>query len=201
MPWYQPCDPRGYTKFFDGPDSSTGYVDPDRTAQWEVTDEYLHALEAAYRQGFFDAGGQNVEDTGALVFDKLAANCVQTTEDAYRVGRADAPIANALDPGGTVDISGIGSVPGTAIPSTPAMQDAGMIYAAGATPSGQPSQPVGVSVPYVAPIGSGPSSSSYGTGGGGLTTLLSPRTATGGINWLLIAAVAAGAWFLLRKRS
>src|SRR5688572_22355417 len=111
MPWYQPGDPRGYSKFFDGPDSSTGYVDPDRTIEWEVTDEYLHALEQAFHQGQFDSGITNVEDTSARVFDFLAANFVTTTEEAYRLGRAQ----RETDPGGSVDPAFEQHVPGSPI--------------------------------------------------------------------------------------
>jgi hypothetical protein len=205
MPWYQPCESRGYSKFFDGPDSSTGYVDPDRVPQFEVTDEYLNALQRAYHQGQYDAGITNVEDTSRIVFDFLAANCITDTESAYRLGRAQ----KDPDPGGSVDPNYSNpstNTPGVIAPTPAAQGDMSIVYGNGASPAGQPSQPTGGGTtpwsPQPAGGTAGPSPlSSGGSNSGFIPTAASGSPvpiAGGGINWMLIFAVAAGAWFLLK---
>jgi hypothetical protein len=218
MPWYQPCATRGYSKFYDGtPQGNTMTQaeraaagipdDPDRVAQWEVTDEYLNALERAFHQGQFDAGIDNVEDTSSRVFDFLAENCIDNTEAAYRLGRAQ----TNPDPGGSIDpnySNPATNTPGV-IPDTPIARpapapggDMSAVYGASSTPAGQPLQPTGGGSAGWSPQPAGglfgPSPLSSNTGyTGSASGVLSPAGGRG-INWLLIAAVAAAAWFLLK---
>lgn len=210
MPWYQPCDPRGYSKFYDGPDTQVDPLgDRDRAAQYEVTDEYLKALERAFHQGQFDAGITNVEDTSAYVFDFLAANCITDTEGAYRLGRAQ----RDMDPGGSVDpgytdpnINRPGFIeptPSASVDSSRTSGDMSVVYGV-TNPEGQPAQPAGGGTTPWSPQPSGglfgPSPTNTGFTGSP-TGVLSPTSssARGGINWFLILAIAAGAWFLTRK--
>lgn len=233
MPWYQPCVARGYSKFYDGTEAGRNMTqaeraaagipdDPDRMVQYEVTDAYLNALERAFHQGQFDAGIDNVEDTSAIVFDFLAENCITTTEEAYRLGRAQ----KNMDPGGSVDPNYLDpsvNRPGFVAP-TPERQDMSVVYGV-TNPSGQPAAPSGGgSTPWSpqptngtagpAPMNTGiagglglPNSSVPRlplTGGGTVTAggvTVTGGVSSGGINWLLIAAAVAAAWFLLKDRS
>lgn len=209
MPWYQPCATRGYSKFYDQGSGEPGTpTDPDRAVQYEVTDEYLNALERAFHQGQYDAGITNVEDTSAIVFDFLAENCITDTEAAYRLGKAQ----KDQDPGGSVDPNYLDpsvNRPGFVEP-TPARQDMSTVYGTTATPEGQPAAPAGGGSagwspqPIGGTAGPSPMASSFtagggvSAGGGGVSAGLSFGK-SGGINWLLIAAVAVGAYFLLKK--
>jgi hypothetical protein len=223
MPWYQPCVPRGYSKFYDGTPQTNAMTqaeraaaglpdDPDRMVQYEVTDQYLNALESAFHQGQFDAGIDNVEDTSSRVFDFLAENCITTTEEAYRLGRAQ----KNMDPGGSVDPNYLDpsvNRPGFVAP-TPERQDMSVVFGVSG-PAGQPPQPSGGgSTPWSPqPAGgtAGPSPLASGPpiifGGGGNTGVVPPGTPnstiprSSGVNWLLIAAAVAAAWFLLKDRS
>lgn len=195
LPWYQPCATRGYSKFYDQES------DPDRALQFEVTDGYLAALEKAFHQGQFDAGITNVEDTSRNVFDFLAENCVETTEAAYRLGRAQ----KDMDPGGSVDPGYMDpsvNTPG-AIPTTPVKQDMSVVYGVN-NPSGQPAQPSGGGTTPWSPQPSGgtfgpsPLASGFAGGGGTAGGAVMGSTAGGGINWMLVLLAAGAAWFLLR---
>ena len=185
----------------------------------------MQALENAFRQGFFDNGGTNMDDTGSALFDLLAENCVTTTQQANALGRSIGAQNRAapVDPGGAVDIphlAGAEYIPNAPVGPTPSPTGAGLdvVYGAGSGPQGQPALP---ETGYATPFGSGGygggvvsgasggfSSSGFaasggvridGPGGTPIGISFGQGAGAGGINWLLIAAVAAGAYFLLRK--
>lgn len=192
MPWYQAGAARGYSKFYTNPAT--------RTEEFVVSDTYLNALEGAYRQGFFDAGGSNIEDTGALVFDHLAEQGVRTTQDAYAVGRADA--ANERDIGGTPD-NPQNYVAGAPIVDTPPLREA-------LSPMPQPERRDVLAIGQWTPAEASPYaglSSFGGFGPSGSAFSSAAPTSNGatsgarGLSPLVLLAVAGAAVYFLSKRS
>ena len=56
----------------------------------EVSDVYLQSLIKAYREGYTDAGGTNVEDSDQPIINELTAHKVITPEQATTLGAATA---------------------------------------------------------------------------------------------------------------
>lgn len=203
MPWYQAGKENGFTYFLKYPTA--------RDPSFEVTDEYLNALERAYHQGQFDVGISNVEDTSSIVFDFLATNGVTTTQQAYALGRQTVD----QDPGGSIDpnyISGTANTPGVYPVTPPAQlptqpggvpmpgqQDAyGTVSTAGAEGSRVPPSPQ-----YSGPP-SGPGGTYAGDYGGYNPVMVpgfgSASFSLSSINPFYLAAGAALLWLVFRKK-
>jgi hypothetical protein len=58
----------------------------------EVTDAYVQELVTAYRDGYTESGGEQVEESDQIVLDMLAANETVSPRapSAYAVGAAQA---------------------------------------------------------------------------------------------------------------
>lgn len=56
----------------------------------EVSDDYMQGLIGAYREGYEDAGGQNVEDGDQVIIDRLAAEETKTKVKAGQLGAQQA---------------------------------------------------------------------------------------------------------------
>jgi len=187
MPWYQPGDPRGYSKFYDEPG---GQGDPDREDRFEVSEAFLGTLLVEYSKAYWANGGVDIEDTDSILLDRFAARGITTADEAIAYGIEQAALDR--EAGEDVHLSALPSLPGGTIPVTSLLQDqvqtanrqaAGMITGSGSMPVGQPAFG-GVAAPAPQLSGGTPSSPPIAGAGVDLGLLI------------MLGLIGVGAWLL-----
>jgi len=163
-----------------------------------VSDAYLQSLLTAYRQAYINSGGPDYEDSDQPLLDLFSARNIVDTSGAAGLGREQAVIDKAagqdahvqsLAPGGGIPITAPKDVPPVINTVTSGGDGVAFLSLGGLPTMGGSAAPNPTAAGFVATSGGS-------LFGGGATPNGGTSSGIAGIPWLLIAGIAAAAYFL-----